>query len=320
MATAFPATVSVQFCFCLCSLLFLSRCERLIAARAGEDEDVRPDSAVRPMHPHSVNQSALPCEELRGLPVFVLNLDRRTDRLAKFTDVLQREAPWLLRQTCRVSAPDGNAMKEAPSLVEAAAWTKAKERVEKNIKTLGGDLTPGSAALILGHALCWEHIRQHNNFSFGIVFEDDITHLHPDIGELLCRELHMTEKRGWDYLQISHGDVRDSDELAVVEGSDYTTAMYAISQDAAGQALKSYLPVRSHQQQLDSPNQFLRTSKAFKVMPSGASQVGSSSDTDTQIPEGSASLMESTEIPDCAPLDSARMLQPGLLHLGREEK
>lgn len=302
--------------FCCC-------CERPAAERASEDEeadkDARPHSSVRPVHQHYMNRSALPCEELRDLQVFVLNLNRRTDRLAKFTHLLQHEAPWLLRHTCRVSAPDGNAMQEAPSLVEAAAWSDAKERVQKNIQTYGIHLTPGSAAVILGHALVWEHIRQHSSFSFGIVFEDDITHLHPDIGELLCEAKSMIEKPGWDYLQIQTGGaVNDLEKISIVPGSDFNTAMYAISQDAIGQALSSYLPIRRHQTQLDSPDQFLRRSKAFQVRPSGASQMGSHQDTDAQIAGGGASLMERAKIPDCAPLDSASMMQPELLHLGGE--
>ena len=40
-------------------------------------------------------------------PLFVLNLERRRDRLEEFREALERDAPSLLPVTCRVPAIDG---------------------------------------------------------------------------------------------------------------------------------------------------------------------------------------------------------------------
>mmetsp|Transcript_89975 Transcript_89975/g.263001 ORF Transcript_89975/g.263001 Transcript_89975/m.263001 type:complete len:290 (-) Transcript_89975:83-952(-) len=253
------------------------------------------------------------CPELKELPVYVLNLDRRQDRLAAQTAVIEDQAPWLMEHTCRVAAPDGSAI-TTPNrrLVNESAWDAAMERKRNHRKTGGNILTPGSIALILGHGLVWEQIRQ-QNFSFGILMEDDISHFHPGLEEFLCD----LAKRplDWEYLQIQRKNHRnDSQPLSMIQTTDFNTGMYAITREAAARALEYHFPIRRRQHQIDSRHEFLRSrTKAFMTEPAGALQSGSRRDTDTQI---YMHRENQTRMRKCRTLRAKTMMVPALLHPG----
>mmetsp|Transcript_57490 Transcript_57490/g.168328 ORF Transcript_57490/g.168328 Transcript_57490/m.168328 type:complete len:312 (+) Transcript_57490:50-985(+) len=260
-------------------------------------------------------ESESSCPELEGMPVYVLNLDRRRERLQRQIDVIESEAPWLMSHTCRIAAPDGSRMTRAhPRLVNKDAWLAAAERAQNHTRVSPHELTPGSIALIIGHGLIWEHIRQ-QNFSFGIVIEDDITHFHPFLERFLCK---LAQKPiDWDYLQIQRGrKTFDMLPLRKVSDTGPNTGMYAITRETAARALEYHFPIRKLQQQLDSPEEFLRKkTRAFSVFPPGASQRSSKIETDTQLyrmMERSTRTTRTT-MRNCSKLADKDMLLPALL-------
>merc|ERR1719482_2496783 len=100
---------------------------------------------------------------------------------------------------------------------------------------MGRALTVGSVALILGHGRAWEHIRQ-QNFPFGLVMEDDVTTIHPQLQQFLC-SWAKKPAHSWDYLQLQPCDndekINVSQSLQATPGTEDCMGMYAITREAA---------------------------------------------------------------------------------------
>ena len=122
------------------------------------------------------------CVELTQLPVFVLNLQRRFDRLANLSSFLAKEANWLFKRSCRVDAPDGSRLEHSGDMKGLATEAIVQRAIDerRDIKACGACMTKGALALIAGHARIWEHILQ-QDFPYAIVMEDDIEQLHPGL-------------------------------------------------------------------------------------------------------------------------------------------
>ena len=254
------------------------------------------------------------CVVLGEIPTYILNLDRRVDRLHDLSEVIETRAPWL--SACRVRAPEGRRLKEWSNISRRLATAKVvREAAERRSKTVGTQLTKGALALIFGHGLIWEHIAQ-QAFPFAVVMEDDIQYLHKDLGNFLCRLAHGDFEPKWDYIQLQHGgELANGTLLGIVNGSDYNTGMYIMTREAALKMLDSQFPVgksKATAVQLDTPEGPLRTElRTFMTEPPAATQVGSDMDSDVQILEDS-SFVFVTRIADCASLNSSRMRLPEL--------
>jgi len=222
------------------------------------------------------------CPELASIPTFVLNLDRRTDRLANMTALLQRKMPWN-KQACRVSAPDGRALGQHmnPSLVCKEVWDGAmRNEASDRVLEKEDEITRSSLALVLGHARIWERVAQ-SKAPFGIVMEDDIAYLNPHIDKLLCKLANATaDSHEWEYLQmqvppwISKPDPEEKHPslLQTMRLTYVTTGMYLITPQASMKALDAYFPICSNRT-LDAERGFLRSGlEAYSVFPTAAMQ------------------------------------------------
>ncbi|CAE7519715.1 colgalt1 [Symbiodinium pilosum] len=256
--------------------------------------------------------------DLSSIPAFVLNLDRRTDRLANFSQTLYEQAPWLQKITCRVAAPDGKAFGDhlKESLIPRPFWQSAAFRDQNEIHTFGGTLTKGGVALTIGHAIMWEHLLQ-TQVPWGIFMEDDLMYVHPDLGSLLQKLGNSLPAPGhdWDFLQIQGGECPSSSlstPLHIVNRAGYNTGMYILTREGAQNAIEAVFPMMSGQ--LDNPEGFLRSRcRPHQVCPVPAMQRGPLKDTDVQIISKPVKLLEEPLIPDCPLLEVGQMLKPDLI-------
>jgi glycosyl transferase, family 25 len=95
------------------------------------------------------------------MKLFLINLDRRSDRLRHMTEILD----GLGLPFTRISAVDGMQL----PMGEVQRW---------------GSLPPGATACFLSHRECWKRVI-HEALPYAIVLEDDL-HLAPDAASLLC--------------------------------------------------------------------------------------------------------------------------------------
>ena len=256
--------------------------------------------------------------DLSSIPAFVLNLDRRTDRLGNFSQMLYEQAPWLQKITCRVAAPDGNSFGDRlkESLIPDLVWQSAVSRNQNQIPTVGTQLTKGGVALTMGHAIMWEHLLQ-TKAPWGIFMEDDLIYIHPELGSLLQKLGNSLPAPGhdWDFLQIQiQGGACPNGGLPlhILPGTAYNLGMYILTRKGAKSALDAYLPM--HGGQLDNPEGFFRSQcRAHHVCPTSARQRGSYEDTDVQIISSAVRLVEEPLIPDCPLLEVGQMLKPDLI-------
>ncbi|WEX11191.1 glycosyltransferase family 25 protein [Chelativorans sp. AA-79] len=96
------------------------------------------------------------------MKLFLINLDRRPDRLRRMTEILDGlDLPFT-----RIPAVDGMQL----SMGEVQRW---------------GSLPPGATACFLSHRDCWKRVVD-EALPHAVVLEDDL-HLAPDAASLLCR-------------------------------------------------------------------------------------------------------------------------------------
>ena len=249
-------------------------------------QPLRPSSWLEP------GKAKVDAGNFSSIPAFVLNLERRKDRLGNFSRVLYEQAPWLHKITCRVAAHDGKAFGDRlkKSLIPDTVWQSAVSRDKYQNRTVGGSLTKGGVALIMGHAIMWEHLLQ-TQAPWGIFMEDDLTYIHPDLGSLLEKLGKSLPAPGhdWDRLQIQ-GEGQGLDcpnyslqaPLHIRNGSGPTSGMYIITREAARSALEAYFPMQGGQ--LDNTHSFLRSQcRGHHICPIPARQPGSYKDTSTAV-------------------------------------
>eukprot|EP00931_Biecheleriopsis_adriatica_P098709 TRINITY_DN7278_c0_g1_i1.p1 TRINITY_DN7278_c0_g1~~TRINITY_DN7278_c0_g1_i1.p1 ORF type:complete len:679 (+),score=92.26 TRINITY_DN7278_c0_g1_i1:118-2154(+) len=267
---------------------------------------------------------SLPCKELEGVPIYILNLNRRADRLGNLNKLLN--GTWLGQQACRVPAVDAHdfGSRLDSSLVREDLWSAVRQAPGKIVDEQGsGRLvetsvlqTPGSIALRMGHALMWEHALQ-QNASFAVLMEDNVNWLHPKFNEVMCDIARGQEPtNGWELIQLqtySGQDAFATNQPEVLKSTDYDLGMYVISREAASKALRKAFPVDTHSLRLDVPQGILRGSlEGYRVHPPVANAPNSKYGTDVQ----DLKLMQPVNpIPDCQALDATAMLYPQLLPL-----
>lgn len=256
---------------------------------------------------------------LGNVPFYVLNLDRRRDdKLYNMENAIGRDAPWMCKETCRVSAPDGR------------LWAMLKAHM--NSRVIGGEvwrdiqsnqhlLTPGGAALMAGHGRIWEHILQ-DKAPFAVVMEDDLSAFHPDMKEFLCRVTQTPSlQEGWDFMIMQMGfmGIHASSETPrlIKDEHVHNTGMYIIKLDAARKALEATFPIAEHTKyvQLDDPGSAfwtkLRGGHTYPAIAEASHEY-----TDVQTTELKYGFTNSTGsrclIRDCKPLKTSRMVIPEL--------
>jgi len=252
------------------------------------------------------------CKILSDVPVFVLNLDRRQDRLAKISRVFNTSgSPWLHERACRVSAPDGKEFAGQvahPDLITPDAFKSAL----RNPRSV--PLSTGPVASHLGHARLWEHVAQ-QSFPWAILLEDDISALHPDLDEFLCNLDEKMADTTWKVIQLQIcGTKIWPKPLQVVKGHRWCgVGMYIISREAAIETLRRTFPIDKHFRQVDDPVAYDKAGWKnfdFHTLPPASQQLGRWADSDLNLDN-----VRSTQglIRNCPALEPEKMVLPALL-------
>ncbi|CAK9077012.1 Protein MEI2-like 4 (OML4) (MEI2-like protein 4), partial [Durusdinium trenchii] len=255
------------------------------------------------------------CPEIEQIPVFMLNLKRRVDRLQSSSAVLEKELPWL--QVCRVSAFDGRNLSTVPLSDRLVQPPVLQSAIENDDFTRGGRLTTGAVACALGHAVMWEHIAQ-EDFPFALLMEDDLSQVHPDLVNFMCKLATGGFPEDWEIIQLDFdlvtGERKEavfeaglSSKLNLVSGSAYNYGMYLLRKTAAQKLLQLQLPIgQSCSLQIDDPSCPMRKAlKAYRTdVPAALFAASRENDTDIQQLHF---LQVDEPLPDCPPLDALKM-------------
>lgn len=174
--------------------------------------------------------------------VFLINLDRSTERLEKATTQLKR----LNVSFERISAMDGS--KLTPRDISAVFdENQALQRTAYN-------LTIGEIGCYLSHVECWRRIVQ-EQLDFAIILEDDLV-LDEHFPESIVAIQELCHDDQWDYLKLANPfKQRRYRELKIIQcGSNQKfslvnydkaptgTVAQAVSQNGAQQLLKNRPP------------------------------------------------------------------------------
>jgi len=259
---------------------------------------------------------------LDNLPFYVLNLDRRRgDKLWSMEAAIQRDAPWMCEKTCRVSAPDGRlwGLLKQPlnsHIIPAAHW----QGILGAGTLVGGQLSPGAVALMIGHARMWEHILQ-ENAPFAVIMEDDLSKFHPLTKEFLCKITHDTDmQKGWDFMLMQNAwrgilDAGPPTKIPILKwGHMHNTGMYIIKLDAVRKIMKTMFPITGHVQLDDPGSAFWATLRGGWTVPALAEASHAITDVQTQGFVRNTSSPKACVIHDCKKLNTAHMIVPELLN------
>eukprot|EP00931_Biecheleriopsis_adriatica_P098710 TRINITY_DN7278_c0_g2_i1.p1 TRINITY_DN7278_c0_g2~~TRINITY_DN7278_c0_g2_i1.p1 ORF type:complete len:332 (+),score=40.16 TRINITY_DN7278_c0_g2_i1:55-1050(+) len=316
---------------CLVSVIALASNDPVPSCATGDAESLSllqaqgTHSRYEPPQSKSLGDS-LPCKELRGVPIYILSLDRRMDRFHSLSDLLH--GTWLGQQACRVRAVDAHnfSARLDPSLVHEDLWNSVYKLQGTSVNEQGPGVhrvaykkqsqTPGSIALRMGHALMWEHALQQNaDAPFAIFMEDDVNWFHPQFNEVVCSIAQGREPTtGWEWIQLQNKEGQDkfsSAQPEIVAKTHFHLAMYAMTRDAANKSLHNAFPIDTQSMRLDAPKGILRGSlKGFRASPPVANAPDSKYNSDVQ----KTALIQSVDlISDCQDLNATAMFYPQLL-------
>eukprot|EP00913_Durusdinium_trenchii_P033671 g31521.t1 len=273
------------------------------------------------------------CPEIEQIPVFMLNLKRRVDRLQSSSAVLEKELPWL--QVCRVSAFDGRNLSTVPLSDRLVQPPVLQSAIENDDFTRGGRLTTGAVACALGHAVMWEHIaqedRNNRDFPFALLMEDDLSQVHPDLVNFMCKLATGGFPEDWEIIQLDFdlvtGERKEavfeaglSSKLNLVSGSAYNYGMYLLRKTAAQKLLQLQLPIgQSCSLQIDDPSCPMRKAlKAYRTDVPAALFAASRESLSMSLRENDTDIQQlhflqvDEPLPDCPPLDALKMQEPAL--------
>lgn len=143
--------------------------------------------------------------------VFVLNLDRRTDRWRHVQTQLRRaRIPMTL--VTRASGIDGAATCSSPQQVDGlvrdgvitAAAARRLLEVPNKDKLFGMDLTPGAVGCAIGHRRIWERIVA-ADLRCALILEDDVE-FHPSIARTFA-ERWASVPSDWELMYLGGVDL-----------------------------------------------------------------------------------------------------------------
>jgi len=252
------------------------------------------------------------CRILSEVPVYVLNLDRRADRLSAISSTLGARSPWLREQACRVSAPDGKEFAgkvPSPDVIASDAFEAALRNAPSEL------LTSGTVASTIGHARVWEHVAQ-QSFPWAIIFEDDVNWLHPGLDDFLCSFEERLGDDKWKLVNLQPcepGHPWGEEALQLVKGHTWCMGMYILSKEAAQEAVKGTFPINQNFQVLDSKVAAQRAGwwdYEFNTIPRAALQPGRATDSDVGL---EVVDHDGGVIRNCTALEPEKMILPALL-------
>lgn len=127
---------------------------------------------------------------------YVINLERRPDRMNRLQQLLSSTNPTLLEHLERIDAVDGRNISldsdEAAKVVEASALTRAKRAKRLGLYSIVHDsdnglvnfddhFTEGAIACAMSHHKALTQVAEHPSANWGLILEDDVSLVVPQV-------------------------------------------------------------------------------------------------------------------------------------------
>ena len=251
------------------------------------------------------------------LDVQVINLESRWDRLLdlelRVSDPSQSPLPFSLENMCRMPAVNASEVHDIAStgLISDDDWAAAQQRVEDNVRTFGGPLTPGAVGCGLSHALAWKRIVD-LDLPYGLIMEDDTRVFYAHLEQAFKQDIKLPAD--WRLVQLqacvdphkkslspvawwtedeAGGALATIEEVRVVLKRGVRTCLgaYLINRDGAQYLLENALPLREQIDANDPTNAFARMPGHYYTYPPLARQYKDSKlESDDQIQGNSSSF------------------------------
>lgn len=241
----------------------------------------KPRAKVHVGQAHLDQHHEAPCPQWAKIKKFIINLDRRKDRLSQMAEALYDE-PDACSKTCRVAAVDGSQLDNPGNpVIQKKVWKHALEREKSGEKVMGGRQTRGGIALILSHALIWQQIVA-EDLDWAVVFEDDAVHYRDNFRDSMCKLAKGDYGFDWSWVKLNQ--LEEDGNLATTglnRSTNFGTAMYAITKQAALELLKTQFPMKDNQ--LDAVHGAMRQLPNSMTMIPGVVWATRSRDGDTDV-------------------------------------
>jgi len=190
---------------------------------AGTVAEAAPSAVIGEQDPDSFAASVdAELRELGEWCAYVINLDRRPDRLEQMKQLLSTTNPRLLQRLERIEAVDGQKLsfddEAVQRIVDARTLERAKRAKELGIYSVVHDednllvhfddhFTEGAIACAMSHHEALMRVASHPTAEWGLILEDDNSVVVPEVDRAIARLLRQLPP-DWDalYLGYHHDD------------------------------------------------------------------------------------------------------------------
>jgi hypothetical protein len=236
------------------------------------------------------------CPALRNGKFYVLNLQRRPDRLHKLRETMLRDAPWLCQLSCRVVAPDP-AEEGQPDkhLVDESIW-QAVQSLNTSRRIFGGSLTKGGVGCYLGYVKAM-HQLQKSDGHWGMIIEDDTDAFTANFANYMCNAFDdSSTPRGWDLLKTQSCGTsvpRTNVQPSLSNGFGRCTGSFLFTKESSSEIVKQMIPIQSNSQADDRLSSLSGIKSMSMDPPMTSAPLSEYGDTDVQQ-FGNAKKMDRT--------------------------
>jgi GR25 family glycosyltransferase involved in LPS biosynthesis len=131
--------------------------------------------------------------------VYLINLDRKPDRLNRFTKYYNNTDLEKVKSFTRIAAVDGKLI-DVRNHVSAQGWKEIQDVEWYGYRTKHNQLTLGAVGCYLSHVNAMKALRD-SNHNYAIIFEDDVRFVHNDTYKILRISMNFIPN-DWDILLL----------------------------------------------------------------------------------------------------------------------
>jgi GR25 family glycosyltransferase involved in LPS biosynthesis len=181
--------------------------------------------------------------------VYLINLKRKPDRLARFKHSYGQTDLGKLKQFQRIEAVDGKTI-DIRHHVSSQAWKEIQDIETFGYRIRHNQLTVGAVGCYLSHLQVFDNLRKSSN-DYAIVFEDDVKFVTPNLYQQIVYYMDLLPNT-WDIMLLGcvclvckkHSRYQDLQHFFLMHA-------YVVKRSSAEKILAEleYMPIR---QQIDS--------------------------------------------------------------------
>jgi GR25 family glycosyltransferase involved in LPS biosynthesis len=181
--------------------------------------------------------------------VYLINLERKPDRLARFQRAYAQTDLSKLKPFTRIDAVDGKKI-DIRHHVSSQAWKEIQDIEWFGYRIRHNQLTVGAVGCYLSHLKVYEALRR-STYDYAIIFEDDVRFVTPNLYQQIAYNIELLPNT-WDIMLLgcvclvcnNHQKYQDMKHFFLMHA-------YVIKRSSAEKLLAEleYMPIR---QQIDS--------------------------------------------------------------------